>query len=68
MPRKTAMIVKRLDRPDEARAFDKGAFSLVEVGGAPPASALIRGPRPLVTDCLLSCRGGPAPRLLPTIG
>jgi len=33
--RKTrAIVVKRLDRPDEARAFDKGAFCVVRVGGA----------------------------------
>ena len=34
MTRKTAIVVKRLDRPDEARAFDKGAFCLVKVGGS----------------------------------
>src|SRR5207245_10683523 len=32
MARKTAIVVTRLDRPDEARAFDKGAFCLVKVG------------------------------------
>src|SRR5262249_8321882 len=31
---KRAIVVKRLDRPDEARAFDKGAFCVVRVGAS----------------------------------
>jgi quercetin dioxygenase-like cupin family protein len=27
------IVVKRLDRPDEERSFEKGRFSLVQVGG-----------------------------------
>jgi len=34
MARRPSIAVKRLDRPDEARAFDKGAFCLVKVGGS----------------------------------
>jgi hypothetical protein len=34
MAKRASIVVKRLDRPDEARAFDKGGFCLVTVGGS----------------------------------